>query len=504
MGRFAPSATLVALLALAVPVAAQPRADLSQRVESLEQELVELREAAAQVPTVSEAVAEIDARLAAVAQELEALRRQQASVPEAVEGVDQLTLRVRALEREVGALRTQLANIEQPSVATTAGGAVVHDEGFGWTTGDARFALRLGGYLQTRYQLELPEDLDDVDVSTFALRRARVGAAGHVYSDRLRFTLLAELSEAGPPLRDYHVDHEFSPALVLRFGQAKVHHLRSWIALSSDLAFLERSAAVDAFRYDRDIGAWLHGALFEDRLHYYGGLSNGGGQNRGNDNIDLVSNVRVDGAALGEYFEPSTGDVRGTETPSLVLGGSFVHDLVRLPAAVAGIEIGQRDVDANGVLDNVRVLSAAIDATFRYRGLEVAVEGFWRQDRWGTILEHGDNAALADAVRAGADGVRNHLGGTGQVTYFVIPEHLLVGGRLSRARIPLLGTGGQALARLPRGDRLWEADLLVQLYREGTRTVGLDYTYLNYDAATGAALEDDALHRLVLEAQLVW
>src|SRR5690606_3865225 len=144
----------------------------------------------------------------------------------------------------------------------------------------------------------------------------RISASGHVHDPRLQFKLLAELGDDGAPLRDYYLDYQFSKELALRAGQSKLQFVRSFLTSSRRLAFLERSIAVDALRYDRDVGVWLHGALFGDRLRYHGGVSNGSGAGRLNDNIDFVSMLRVESAVLGDHFSPAFGDVHGTEVPS--------------------------------------------------------------------------------------------------------------------------------------------------------------------------------------------
>jgi hypothetical protein len=164
------------------------------------------------------------------------------------------------------------------------------------------------------------------------------------------------------------------------------------------------------------------------------------------------------------------------------------------------VVVAPRPVDADGTPDNVRVISSSADLAARWRGFELAVEAYWRHERWGTILDHSDNAALRAAIQSDADGVRNYLGGYGALTYAPAAGGLLVGARVAETRLALLGVGGRALERRPLTDRLLEVDLTVQLIQAGTRTLGLDYTFFDYGAA-GVDPAGDRSHRLILEYQ---
>lgn len=506
MRRFVSSVAAVAAVVYAVPAVAQPatQAGLRARVEALEKEVTELRAAAAQTSTLSQAITELSARVAGMQQELELLRRERASMPEAVATIDELRAAVRALERELEGLRTQVADLQQPAAQSGGVGDVRHDGAFSWQTADGRYGLELGGYLQARFVADLSEDIDDVREASFRVRRGRVGASGHVWSEDLRFKLLAELATSDAPLRDYYLDYELADWLILRGGQTKIPFSRGYLTSSRRMAFPERDVATEALRYDRDVGAWAHGALWDDRARYYAGVSNGAGRNARNDNIDFAVAARGELAILGEYIDHSHGDLEGSGDLRLTVGVGGIHDLVRLPERVAGIELGQRDVDANGVFDNVRVWSASADAVARWRRFELAAELLWRQERWGTILAHSDNAAVADAVRPGSDGVKNYLGGYGQLTYVLFPREIVAGVRVGRARLPLLGVGGRRLGAPPPAGRAWEVSGTAQLYRRGYRFLGFDYTFTNYDAVFGADPTLDKEHRFTVESQLVW
>ncbi len=480
-------------------------AQLASQVTRLEQQLADLKKSTTMVPTLAGAVQKLSARLEVIVGELDVVRKQQASVPDAVNRLDDLDARLRAVEKHVARLATELASTERPAIGAqgalgeaTSGGGVVYKGGFTWSTADGKRSLTLGGYAQFRHETRVNEDLDDVLATGLRMRRARLSVAGQLGEKDSFYVLFSLLQDTA--LLDYYLDHEITKSVIVRVGQYKVQHGRSFITSSKNLAFLERSVGVDAYRYPRDFQVGLHGVFAGDRLGYYAGVGNGSGDNRVNDNIDLMLSARMDAVVFGERFSSEEGDLHRTEKPALMVGASVVHDLVAVPDTIEGTVVETTDVDANGERDNVRVISAAFDATFRYRGLELTAEAQLRYEKWGTIFQ--GNPMLSAAVD-GARTNRNHVGFFGQATYMALPEHLLVGARAGHWRLPFLGLGARP-SQLPVADRVFEVDLLVQLYGERGRMLGLQYTYNDYNAKDGPAPQADKFHRVILEGQLAF
>lgn len=497
---------VVSGLALLAPtISAQPAPTLRAEIETLKQDIAALKTAVANAPTLAQALQDMSSKLVVLEQELGKSARLNESVPQVILELDALKEGLHKLQAEVAYLRTGIANIEQPAVSS--GGSSSHKvgEGMTWASEDELYTLTLGGYLHTRYQAKLPEDMSTIDSAGFSVRRGRVVMTGQAGSKRLTYKLNLELATPDAPLRDYYMEMHYRDELNIRLGQAKVHHNRPFIASSKQRIFHEFNETQDLQRYDRDIGVWALGTFLDGRLRYHGGFSNGSGQNAINQNIDLATALRIEGVALGQYIEPGFADVHGTEDPALTLGIGAVHDLVRVPNEVAGIEVPNLDVDGNGIEDNVRVLSTVMDAQFRLKGFEFFLEGTWRHERWGTIVEHGDNADLAAAINASNSGRRNYLGVTAQASYFVLPSKLLVGARVSHGRLPLLGLSGLSLTAdtAPLAERAMQIDGIVQLYRDGYRRVGMSYNLLNYNEKNGAEPANDIGHTFILEAQLL-
>lgn len=493
----APLAALAQTPAPPAPPAKPTLAGLAEQVAALRAELEQLKEAAAQVPTLAQAIKDIDGRLAVLEQDLAQLRRQREAIPDAVAAIDDLSARLTALEQDVRALRTSVAGLERDGAgAGGGGGGAVYKGGFELATADGLYTINLNGYAQVRYEAGLASGFDDIEDSGFELRRARIGLKGRLGGDALTYKVLFDTVKS-PSAHDYYLDYEVMPELVIRAGQYKNQFTRSFITSSSKLIFPERSAAIEGLRYDRDVQVGVHGELVDGKVSYYAGLSNGAGRAKTNDNIDLNPVVRVEVALLGTVFEPASGDIKGSEEPALVIGAGFVHDLVALPGTLAGIEL-ENDVDGDGDIDNVRVVSFGVDAAFRYQGFALEADFILRRESYGTILDSNPELdAALDAIVSG-DATRTYEAIVAQASYMVMPRRLLVGARYGQSRRAVLGVDGRHATALPAGPRLMEFDGLVQLYDDafGGRALGLQYTYFNYSGGGPSS------HRVILETQL--
>lgn len=474
--------------------------DLRAQVAAIRKQLDELRSSSAQAQTAAGSIQQLSSRVTALEQRVGRLGRQGAAGPELTAAIDRLSAQAAALERDVEGLRTQVAGIEQPAAGTGAGG-VEHGRGFEWTTGDGAYSLRLGGFVQPRYEVSLAEGGDTVNRATFRLRRGRLVLGGHAGRDELTYKVQLETTLNDAAALDYYVDYEIWPELAVRAGQDKVFFTRAWWASDSSIDVIERPASVDALRYDRDIGLWAHGELLGGRLSYHAGVSNGGGPNKRNDNIDTAMMIRAEAALLGARFEPLVGNLTADPELRLTVGAGAVHDLVAVPVTVGGMTVANRDVDADGEVDNVRVVSSSVDATLRWQGLELMVEGIWRHERWGTIVEHADNQPIAVALEADSEGHRNYLGGYVYASYALLPETLQMSARVGQSRVTLLGIGGRLVDVPPPGDRLVEANGQVRWFH-GDLSVGASYTLLNYNNRNGPELAGDIEHLLIGQAQL--
>jgi hypothetical protein len=498
MKRLALSLVLTGLAALAAPASAQT-ADLKARVDALDKQVAALAQAAAQAGTSGGAVQELGNKVGALEQAVAALDRKQASHGALVQRTDELERHVVAAEKTANLLASRLGDVEQPVVGRSgdADGGGDGRRGLALASGDGRYTIVLGGLFQPRLEAQLSDQFDSFELATFRLRRSRLSLDGQLGRDDLTYQVQVELRDPATAMLDAYVDYGVTPWLAIRVGQAKVPFTRQWITSSARLAFLERPAGLDNLRYDRDLGAWLRGDL-GGRIGYVLGVSNGAGRNVSNDNIDMAAVVRVDAALIGERFD-GYGDLERGDL-AVMVGAGALHDLVRMPSKVAGLEAGQRDVDGDKINDNVRVGSASVDAALRYRGFELSVEGVYRREWWGTILDHSANVPVAEAVKPNRAGRRNYLAGYAEASLLVLPRWLIAA-RVSHTRLALLGVGGATIAAVPPGDRLFELDLSSHLIDDGYRTLGFNYSFQNFNLKDGAEPAADKRHRFILEYQ---
>lgn len=489
----------VALGAPAAGIADDPEGATEDRVEALAEDVAELRSEVVRIDPVASSVERVSEALAALEEEVATLRRARRDMPEVAEALGDLEERLRALEAELGRVRAQVADLEQPVVAPPPDADVERDDGFSWVTGDEDYALTLWALAQPRYQLEVGDDAGDIERQALRMRRARVGLYGHIGGPSLRYVVQADLAEPAPlfdALLDYHVRDE----LILRAGQYKIPHTRAFLTSGRDLGFAERPAIADAFRYDRDTSAAVRGALWAGRLTYHGGVTDTAGRDAVSADMDLGAFLRLDAAIAGEGPEYAIADVAADRELRASIGGSLVQEAARAPDEVGGVPLGVTDVDADGDRDAIRVTSASADASVAAAGLDVTIEGLWRREDWGAILDHPDNAAVREWV---GEGGQHYFGGYGQVTYAAVPDLLVVGGRLGYGDRPLLGLGGRDPAAPRRAGappdvgELWELGLAGRLYRGGSPILGADYAYFDHEVGGGGPE-----HRFILEAQV--
>jgi len=490
-------------LAAAQPAAAQNRSvtELRTAVTALEAEVAKI---AAETPTLAASVTDLTARLAQMEQDLDKLEREREAVPEAIKSIDALEVDLKAVQADIEELRTRLGDVEQPAEA--GGGGAGYDDGFTWSSAGGDYTLKVGGFVQWRMYGSLAEDGNgDMERSAegFAFRRTRFHFGGTVKS--VEFFVLAD-----PRLDQALVDYWLRVPVQIHgikvratFGQGRTPFTRNFMTWAPDTLFTERPQVIDDFRYDRSIGVGLDASFFADRLWAYVGVTNGAGRGQVNENLDFASIVRVEGALLGHRPERySYGDIEHSTAPVLVLGAGMVHDLAAVPATIAGVEVGQRDVDANGDIDNVRVISVSADALFRLQGFELAVEGIYRRENWGTVFDHPDNSDVGALFEF--DGKRNYLGLYADASYAW--HDLVFGARLGHHRQGVLLSDGRERTAPPKSKRLVEASAVVQRYWGQTkrRFYGLQYTYLNNNNKDDPEVLDDEEHRAVAEIQLVW
>ena len=169
------------------------------------------------------------------------------------------------------------------ATARSARAEAGYDGGFFVTgeKGDATFKLRLGMRLQTRLTIEMFEDDGKDTKASFAVRRGRLLADGHVFSKALTYKLQADFGNGVVALKDFYWNYAFSDGVQLRAGQWKKPFSRQQITSSSRQELVDRAPTDSAFGAGRDVGILLHNDYEETKgmLEWALGVFNGAGEN---------------------------------------------------------------------------------------------------------------------------------------------------------------------------------------------------------------------------------
>ena len=213
--------------------------------------------------------------------------------------------------------------------------------------------LQIGGYLQTRYQInDEPGKTDGFDI-----RRAYFDVKGTL-SPKWGVRFLANFV-TNPKIVDIYTDFKVSDYLTFTLGQFAIPFSRENLTSNTKLDFIDRSQVVEALagrskdvigsQDGRDIGVQVGGALFKTGektlVDYKLALVNGSGMNTAdkNESKDVVTRVLIHplqgldlGASYyngqGNWGTPSRNRKRnrlgfelGYEIGNLTLSGEFIN-----------------------------------------------------------------------------------------------------------------------------------------------------------------------------------
>jgi len=251
-------------------------------------------------PAMAEEPATLEERMLRMEQEVQTLRQEN-----------------ERLQNELDMLREQMDaqgslspfEAEEAAVRPQAG----YKRGFYVGSEDGLYKLQLGGRVTSRFTaLDSDHPLND----EFRVMRARVETDVNVL-DYYDLKIAGEFAES-PKLKDGYLDVHYVPWARFRMGQFKVPFTWEYLASHKYIDFAERSFAVDNMRFQgRDIGAMLHGKLYDNLLEYQIAVLNGTGENNrdNNDSKDIA----------GRLFARPLGKLEDSLFSSLYLGisGTF-------------------------------------------------------------------------------------------------------------------------------------------------------------------------------------
>lgn len=307
------------------------------------------------------------------------------------------------------------APVPAPAPAPAPALQVEYDKGLSITAADGQYALDLGVRGQLRAELLRTEAAGELR-ARFLIPRMRIQLEGHALGPDNRYKVEFELSGSGNPgLRDYFVDHAFSPALRLRLGQWKRPFNRQELVSDFGSELLERSITNGFAGGGRDLGIAVHNNYEKspEGIEWAVGVFNGTGE-RGRQELDCddpmdastctpttPSNVPDDFGPLavvrvgwnqGGIKGYSEGDLEGGPL-RVAVGASYKVDLRDL----------EEDADGNLQLQH----AAEADFMIKVHGVGVSGAAF--------LVKRGSNDAL--------------LGFYGQAGAFVMPKQIQVAAR---------------------------------------------------------------------------
>ena len=303
-----------------------------------------------------------------------------------------------------------------------------YKKGFFFRTRDDEFFMRMTGRIQMRYGYEDRDNVHDTeeqqDESSFNLRRARLKWDGHAYK-HLKYKIELALKSTGTvdgskavELIDWLASYNKNPALSVQFGQWKVPWNRQRVISSSNLQLIDRATSQDEFTQDRQVGAMLHGKLFNKKFEYYAGMFNGNGRNESsNGNNEMLYIARVSWnpfGAFGSGIGEKESDLDWSEKPKAHISAAIAFD-GGADETIALKRVGTitaKEVDKTSIVGEYGL---------KYRGFSTKAEVYWRKyDGIDTsVLDTNKSTKVIDR------------GFFVQGGYFVIPDKFEVAGRYS-------------------------------------------------------------------------
>ncbi len=346
----------------------------------------------------------------------------------------------------------------------------IYDNGFYIRSKDKRFSLVINGFTQFRYTFSDPGK--GSPSHTFDVALARLALSGNVFDPKIGYFMQFQGSTFGNTngvtMLDWWMLYRFSPDLNVLGGRFILPYSRQFYTHPGNLLFTDLSAADFAFNLPRTIGAQLAGKV--GRVAYHMAVANSiraldsGGQQNFGEEIAVLGRLEWDILDPYGYLETSP---KPANSPQLSVG-----------VAVAFNPIDGASTFQN-VLPDDRTTNVTVDAGFRWKGLSLQAAGHYRNNHHGTP---GMSAS-------------NDWGYYAQIGYYLIPEKLEIGGRISGVDFDQLN------APKVLGDTTeYTFGFNSYLYGHNVK-LQTDYSFLHRDLFGGSNRSD---HRFRLQTQILF
>ena len=279
-----------------------------------------------------------------------------------------------------------------------------YDKGFFIRAPDAPYLLKLQGRLQARFAYEALEGADDE--MAFSIPRARLTAAGHVFTEALTWKLQLDFGKGSATLKDFYADYALVPKwLHLRAGQWKRPFSRQQITSSGKLELTDRAITDKFFGAGRDIGVAIHNDYeHSPAFEYAFGVFNGTGEKPW-----FEGNVTVDPATgEGDVAHGGFTNVPDRFRPALVLRLGYNYggikgyseaDLEGGPLRFAVGASGLADLDLDE--DDASRIVGELDFLLKVSGFSVSGAAYVASKQAGGGFVDQSYAALGFHVQAG-------------------------------------------------------------------------------------------------------
>lgn len=258
----------------------------------------------------------------------------------------------------------------------------------------ARIQLRASVWSDAKTGLQR-EPANDVGV-----RRARLVMQGSFKDWALYLQLSYSNRDTEPdlriPLRDAYVTYRRWRDVQIRVGQMKVPFDRQFMASSSTLQFVDRSAAVSEFHLNRDTGA----VLFSDdvmglgkRLAYWVGIFGGEGPNRLSTEPGTLVSARMEVRPFGGFDDLVEGDIERHNHPRVAVG-----------AGVAFNRRSNRQRSTHGGLfttGRTAYVHTNVDAVIKWHGASVAGQVLCRLAERDVLEKQANGETKQEFTRSG-------------------------------------------------------------------------------------------------------
>jgi phosphate-selective porin OprO/OprP len=220
---------------------------------------------------------------------------------------------VKILERK-GELAEEAAAEKAKTTPILTAGA----DGFGFSSADKDFSLRLRGVVQADSRTFF-DDGGIVGNDGLLLRKARPIIEAKVYRD-FDFLFRADFGGSTVQVLDAYANYRYKPELQLRVGKMKSPVGLELLQGDTDFTFNERALATSLVP-NRDVGAQFHGEVFEGRLNYAAGIFNGVGDNRSSANADFEDDKEFAGRLFAHPFKKTS--INALQGLGFGVGGSY-------------------------------------------------------------------------------------------------------------------------------------------------------------------------------------